>query len=114
MKRFEPFLFTLRRVPDNESEQLGGGGEKATLGLARVGSRTALSFAFAFLRRAWRSGEDQVKMYIKKRGAQQCCRAGSGRIRIYFPSRIRIQEGKKLKKIKKKIIEGWYLYRPKL
>ena len=66
MKRFEPFLFTLRRVPDNESEQLGGGGEKATLGLARVGSRTALSFAFAFLRRAWRSGEDQVKMYIKK------------------------------------------------
>ena len=32
--------------------------EKATVGLARVGSRTALSFAFAFLRRAWRSGED--------------------------------------------------------
>ncbi|KAI0242379.1 hypothetical protein LSAT2_013651 [Lamellibrachia satsuma] len=32
--------------------------EKATLGLARVGSRAALSFAFAFLRRAWRSGED--------------------------------------------------------
>uniref|UniRef100_UPI00358FCF6D E3 ubiquitin-protein ligase HERC2 n=1 Tax=Myxine glutinosa TaxID=7769 RepID=UPI00358FCF6D len=27
-------------------------------GLARVGSRAALSFAFAFLRRAWRSGED--------------------------------------------------------
>ncbi len=27
-------------------------------GLARLGSRTALSFAFAFLRRAWRSGED--------------------------------------------------------
>ena len=25
---------------------------------ARVGSRAALSFAFAFLRRAWRSGED--------------------------------------------------------
>ena len=34
-------------------------GEKAALGLARVGSRAALSFAFAFLRRAWRSGEDQ-------------------------------------------------------
>ena len=33
--------------------------EKAALGLARVGSRAALSFAFAFLRRAWRSGEDQ-------------------------------------------------------
>ncbi|GFN81530.1 E3 ubiquitin-protein ligase herc2-like, partial [Plakobranchus ocellatus] len=32
--------------------------EKATAGLARVGSRAALSFAFAFLRRAWRSGED--------------------------------------------------------
>ena len=26
--------------------------------MARVGSRAALSFAFAFLRRAWRSGED--------------------------------------------------------
>ena len=32
--------------------------EKAALGLAHVGSRAALSFAFAFLRRAWRSGED--------------------------------------------------------
>ncbi|KAK3100706.1 hypothetical protein FSP39_024049, partial [Pinctada imbricata] len=32
--------------------------EKATTGLARVGSRAALSFAFAFLRRAWRSGDD--------------------------------------------------------
>ena len=32
--------------------------EKATASLARVGSRAALSFAFAFLRRAWRSGED--------------------------------------------------------
>lgn len=27
-------------------------------GLALVGSRAALSFAFTFLRRAWRSGED--------------------------------------------------------
>ena len=34
-------------------------GERAAIGLARVGSRAALSFAFAFLRRAWRSGEDQ-------------------------------------------------------
>ena len=34
----------------------GGGG--AAEGLARLGSRAALSFAFAFLRRAWRSGED--------------------------------------------------------
>lgn len=36
----------------------GIGAERATLGLARVGSRAALNFAFAFLRRAWRSGED--------------------------------------------------------
>ena len=32
--------------------------DKAAVRLARVGSRAALSFAFAFLRRAWRSGED--------------------------------------------------------
>ncbi|XP_068082847.1 E3 ubiquitin-protein ligase HERC2 [Anabrus simplex] len=32
--------------------------EKATISLARVGSRAALNFSFAFLRRAWRSGED--------------------------------------------------------
>lgn len=32
--------------------------EKATLSLARVGTRAALNFAFAFLRRAWKSGED--------------------------------------------------------
>lgn len=32
--------------------------EKATQGLARVGTRAALNFSFAFLRRAWRSGED--------------------------------------------------------
>ncbi|XP_037324635.2 E3 ubiquitin-protein ligase HERC2 [Pungitius pungitius] len=31
---------------------------KGVDGLARVGSRAALSFAFAFLRRAWRSGDD--------------------------------------------------------
>lgn len=31
---------------------------QASLGLARIGARAALSFAFAFLRRAWRSGED--------------------------------------------------------
>ena len=40
------------RAPPEASEQ-------AAAGLARVGSRAALSFAFAFLRRAWRSGEDQ-------------------------------------------------------
>ena len=32
--------------------------EQASMGLARIGARAALSFAFAFLRRAWRSGED--------------------------------------------------------
>lgn len=32
--------------------------DKATMGLARVGTRAALNFSFAFLRRAWRSGED--------------------------------------------------------
>ncbi|XP_023713900.1 E3 ubiquitin-protein ligase HERC2 [Cryptotermes secundus] len=32
--------------------------EKATISLAKVGSRAALNFSFAFLRRAWRSGED--------------------------------------------------------
>lgn len=31
---------------------------QATAGLARVGACAALSFAFAFLKRAWRSGED--------------------------------------------------------
>jgi hypothetical protein len=30
--------------------------EKATISLAKVGSRAALNFSFAFLRRAWRSG----------------------------------------------------------
>jgi hypothetical protein len=52
------------RILENTAEQAA---EKATLGLARVGSRTALSFAFAFLRRAWRSGEDQVmQLFILK------------------------------------------------
>ncbi|CAB0032033.1 unnamed protein product [Trichogramma brassicae] len=32
--------------------------EKATAGLARVGTRAALNFSFAYLKRAWRSGED--------------------------------------------------------
>ena len=44
------------RRPDNDSIPKV---DRATHGLARVGSRAALSFAFAFLRRAWRSGEDQ-------------------------------------------------------
>ncbi|XP_028301238.1 E3 ubiquitin-protein ligase HERC2 isoform X2 [Gouania willdenowi] len=40
---------------DNKSSRPVG---KGVEGLARVGSRAALSFAFAFLRRAWRSGDD--------------------------------------------------------
>ncbi|KAG1662456.1 E3 ubiquitin-protein ligase HERC2 [Nymphon striatum] len=32
--------------------------EKATSGLASIGCRAALSFAFAFMKRAWKSGED--------------------------------------------------------
>ncbi|KAL5011340.1 hypothetical protein ScPMuIL_009891 [Solemya velum] len=42
----------------NKQKSAAKSAEKATMGLARVGSRAALSFAFAFLRRAWRSGED--------------------------------------------------------
>ena len=53
-------LYDIFRKPNNESAPSS---ERATLGLARVGSRAALSFAFAFLRRAWRSGEDQVEKY---------------------------------------------------
>ncbi|MEE6507644.1 hypothetical protein FKM82_027611 [Ascaphus truei] len=44
----------LPAVEKKSARPIGQGVE----GLARVGSRTALSFAFAFLRRAWRSGED--------------------------------------------------------
>ncbi|RMC06696.1 hypothetical protein DUI87_16137 [Hirundo rustica rustica] len=44
----------LPAVDKKSSRPVGKGVE----GLARVGSRAALSFAFAFLRRAWRSGED--------------------------------------------------------
>ncbi len=41
-----------------EKAQTQSVSELATTGLAKVGARTALSFAFAFLKRAWRSGED--------------------------------------------------------
>ena len=36
----------------------GSRGEPPSHSLARVGSRAAMGFAIAFLRRAWRSGED--------------------------------------------------------
>ncbi|XP_045543165.1 E3 ubiquitin-protein ligase HERC2 isoform X2 [Salmo salar] len=42
-------------IVDNKSPRPAS---KGVEGLARVGSRAALSFAFAFLRRAWRSGDD--------------------------------------------------------
>lgn len=52
-----PGLQTLSR----QSPDIRGGKmpcEQPMQALARVGSRAALSFAFAFLKRAWRSGED--------------------------------------------------------
>ncbi|GAB1604494.1 E3 ubiquitin-protein ligase HERC2-like [Argonauta hians] len=72
---FERYLIALSRHSQNEgktplrkkqadqtnlNKQKGSAkpAEKATHGLARVGSRAALSFAFAFLHRAWRLGED--------------------------------------------------------
>ncbi|XP_015429351.1 PREDICTED: LOW QUALITY PROTEIN: E3 ubiquitin-protein ligase HERC2 [Dufourea novaeangliae] len=44
--------------PTTKLQKMMRPNEKATLGLARVGSRAALNFSFAYLRRAWRSGED--------------------------------------------------------
>ncbi|XP_019851476.1 PREDICTED: E3 ubiquitin-protein ligase HERC2-like [Amphimedon queenslandica] len=44
------------KAPATSSKNNQGTG---TEGLARLGAKTALSFAFAFLRRAWRSGEDK-------------------------------------------------------
>lgn len=40
---------------------------KGVEGLARVGSRAALSFAFAFLRRAWRSGKNAPRHWQWRR-----------------------------------------------
>ncbi|XP_030381589.1 probable E3 ubiquitin-protein ligase HERC2 [Scaptodrosophila lebanonensis] len=49
-------------TPDSSAIATAGSGytpnEHVALGLARVGTRAALNFSFAFLRRAWRSGED--------------------------------------------------------
>ena len=42
----------------NPKESSKIGSTSGPNGLAHLGSRAALSFAFAFLRRAWRSGED--------------------------------------------------------
>lgn len=46
------FCSCQRSVPRFDTDNNSG------LGLAHVGSRAMLSFAFAFLRRAWRSGQD--------------------------------------------------------
>ncbi|XP_076028585.1 E3 ubiquitin-protein ligase HERC2 isoform X2 [Oratosquilla oratoria] len=46
-------------VPRSEGRgAVGRVADRTTQGLASVGSRAVLNFAFAFLRRAWRSGED--------------------------------------------------------
>lgn len=47
---------------------------KGVEGLARVGSRAALSFAFAFLRRAWRSGERAAGCWQWRRCVSLCWR----------------------------------------
>lgn len=47
--------FELERV-DNPSNSTNTEEQNTVYGLARIGTRTALNFAFAFLRRAWRSG----------------------------------------------------------
>nr|XP_014343905.1 PREDICTED: E3 ubiquitin-protein ligase HERC2 [Latimeria chalumnae] len=54
MVRWKSTSVLLPTTEKKSSRTVGKGVE----GLARVGSRAALSFAFAFLRRAWRSGED--------------------------------------------------------
>ncbi|XP_075228227.1 E3 ubiquitin-protein ligase HERC2 isoform X3 [Lycorma delicatula] len=48
----------LKINPSNIKKSCKLSGENASVGLAKVGTRAALNFSFAFLRRAWRSGED--------------------------------------------------------
>jgi hypothetical protein len=51
---FNSFIYAVKNIDDfNCSSKIT---EKATISLAKVGSRAALNFSFAFLRRAWRSG----------------------------------------------------------
>ncbi|KAJ8950705.1 hypothetical protein NQ318_012785, partial [Aromia moschata] len=63
---FKRYFIALSRVPHSvgfdhyvarKSSSKPASLDPAT-GLARVGSRAALNFSFAFLRRAWRLGED--------------------------------------------------------
>lgn len=49
---------TEQQILNIQQQKTSAAIEKATFGLARVGTRAALNFSFAFLRRAWRSGED--------------------------------------------------------
>ncbi|QQP57478.1 Uncharacterized protein FKW44_002487, partial [Caligus rogercresseyi] len=51
-----PFLLGGQEL--TKCKSVSSGYVDATDGLARLGSRAALSFAFAFLKRAWRSGDD--------------------------------------------------------
>ncbi|XP_039287848.1 E3 ubiquitin-protein ligase HERC2 [Nilaparvata lugens] len=49
--------------------------ENASVGLAKVGTRAALNFSFAFLRRAWRSGEDAdlcTELLLESLEAMRC------------------------------------------
>lgn len=39
--------------------------DHATTGLARIGSRAALNFSFAFLKRAWRLGKKPINITLK-------------------------------------------------
>ncbi|XP_076233389.1 E3 ubiquitin-protein ligase HERC2 [Calliopsis andreniformis] len=54
----EPKDIPITSKPVTKLQKMMRPNEKAILGLARVGSRAALNFSFAYLRRAWRSGED--------------------------------------------------------
>lgn len=55
--RFDsPASCSVSQSPDTRGTKFQS--EQPMQALARVGSRAALSFAFAFLKRAWRSGED--------------------------------------------------------
>lgn len=47
---FETDIVDIPPISSADEEQ------NSIYGLARIGTRTALNFAFAFLRRAWRSG----------------------------------------------------------
>lgn len=58
-QRNEQTMKTMEFEKSNSAEHTASAAvQKATFGLALVGTRAALNFSFAFLRRAWRSGED--------------------------------------------------------